>query len=42
MYMYMRTYVHKGLVNRLVNLALEVVWLDKLTISYDHSCWLRR
>ena len=29
---YMRTYVHKGLVNRLVNLALEIVWLDELTI----------
>ena len=35
--MYMRTYVHEGLVNR-----LEIVWLIKLTISHDHSCWLRR
>ena len=38
---YMRTYVHKGLVNRLVQLAKENVWLDELTISHDHSCWLR-
>ena len=35
---YMRTYVHKGVVNRLVKLAQEKVWLDELTISHDHSC----
>ena len=39
---YMRTYVHHGLVNHLVKLAQEKVWLDELTISQDHSCWLRR
>ena len=35
---YMRTYVLKGVVNRLVKLAQEKVWLDELTISHDHSC----
>ena len=38
----MPTYVHDGLVNRLVKLAQEKVWLDEMTISHDHSCWLRR
>ena len=28
---YMRTYVHKGVVNRLVHLAKENVWLDELS-----------
>ena len=41
LFSYMRSYVHKGLVNRLVQLAKENVWLDELTISHDHSCWLR-
>ena len=27
---------------RLVKLAQEKVWLDEMTISHDHSCWLRR
>ena len=35
---HMRTYVHHGLVNHLVKLAQEKVWLDELTISQDHSC----
>ena len=35
---YMRTYVHKGVVNRLVKLAQGKVRLAELTISHDHSC----
>ena len=30
---YKQKYVHKVLVNRLVKLALEKVWLSKLTVS---------
>ena len=37
-YMYMRTYVHKGLVNRFVKLAQEKVWLGEMTIAHKNSC----
>ena len=38
---YMGNYVHKVLINRLVQLAQENVWLSGPS-QHDHSCWLGR
>ena len=35
-------YVHKVLVNRLVKLANEKMWLGDWPSRHDDSCWLRR